>query len=315
MMRSSQACAWMARALRGRYSLLPALVLVATLAISAPVAAHAGTVHEGGSWTFALLMIGLLLPALAYLSGQVRLARRGRASDGSSAPLAFWSGWITLCLVLAPPMDGLGGQLFWVHMVQHEVLMLVSAPLLILSRPQLRFAWGVPASLLRALSRTAHAAPVRYTWNVISRPWPAWSLHALAVWLWHAPPLFDAAIASEGLHILQHVTFFGSALLFWWSLLRPDAPASAFMFVFTTLLHTGFLGMLLTFSTVPWYAAYATSTASWGLTQLEDQQLGGLVMWVPAGVILLGAGLALVARLSGGVVAPSARQRRRVRPG
>jgi putative membrane protein len=99
---------------------------------------------------------------------------------------------------------------------------------------------------------------------------------------------------------LQHGSFLGSALLFWWALLRADSPTrnhgAAFFYVFTTAIHTSVLGALLTFSSTTWYLAYATTTEAWGLSPLEDQQLGGLVMWVPGGLIFLVAGLALFAK-------------------
>jgi putative membrane protein len=105
-------------------------------------------------------------------------------------------------------------------------------------------------------------------------------------------------------HALQHASFLGTALLFWWSVLGREAPGLALASLFTTMLHTGALGALLALSSSPWYAPYIGATAAYGLTPLEDQQLGGLVMWIPAGFAYLGAGLALAARLLNGARTP-----------
>lgn len=120
--------------------------------------------------------------------------------------------------------------------------------------------------------------------------------HAAALWFWHIPALFDATLGNEWIHAAQHLSFFLSALLFWWSLFYArgrNAYGKGVLYVFTTGVHTGILGALLTLSSRLWYRAYANSSALWGLTPLEDQQLGGLIMWVPAGLVYLGAGLSL----------------------
>jgi cytochrome c2 len=122
-------------------------------------------------------------------------------------------------------------------------------------------------------------------------------LHAAALWIWHIPRLFQATLTSELAHASQHLSFFGTALCFWWALLTrqqgPQGQGVAVLAVFTTALHSSLLGALLTLAPTPWYPAYAHTTAAWGLTPLEDQQLGGLVMWIPAGAVYLLAALAL----------------------
>jgi putative membrane protein len=136
-------------------------------------------------------------------------------------------------------------------------------------------------------------------WGALTLPVVAWGLHALILWLWHAPPLFEASLRSGALHDLQHATFLASALLFWWAMLyrgRGRSPASI-LWIATTLVHTGVLGMLLTFAPTPWYPFYAATTGAWGLSPLEDQQLGGLIMWVPSGALLLAIALGLASRL------------------
>jgi cytochrome c oxidase assembly factor CtaG len=106
-------------------------------------------------------------------------------------------------------------------------------------------------------------------------------------------------LTNDFVHALQHLSFLGSALLFWWAVMRGPNRAVDFgvavLYLFTTALHSGALAALITFARAPWYSAYAQTTHEWGLTALEDQQLGGLIMWIPACAIYIGAGLALFA--------------------
>jgi cytochrome c2 len=121
----------------------------------------------------------------------------------------------------------------------------------------------------------------------------------VVLWIWHAPGLFQAALASEPVHALQHLSFLASALLFWWALIHGRQGqmgyGPAVLYLFTTSMHSGALGALLTFAPAPWYPAYGENAAAWGLTAVEDQQLAGLIMWVPAGAVYLLAGLGLFA--------------------
>jgi cytochrome c oxidase assembly factor CtaG len=165
---------------------------------------------------------------------------------------------------------------FAVHMVQHEVLMVVAPPLLILGRPFTALAATLPPKLLRLAAFPLRVPPIA-----------AWLLHAAALWIWHVPRLFDAGAASDAIHALQHASFFWSALLFWWAVLRRVRTGVAVLFILTTMIHAGALAALLVFAPSPLYA---------GAT-LEQQQLGGLIMWVPGGYAMLLAGLLAFARL------------------
>ena len=247
---------------------------------------------DAGPWLLGLLA----LAALAYAIGLARLWRNAGAGRGirRGEALRFALGWLVLAVALASPLDDLADRLFAAHMVQHELLMTVAAPLFVLGRPLEAWAWALPAGFLRALAAFARARPLRGAWRVITEPLPAWSIQAIVLWAWHAPILFDAALENEAVHIAQHACFLGSALLLWWSVFgrgarRPDGACIASLF--TTMIHSGALGALLTFAPHPWYPHY---TGGASLTALEDQQLGGLVMWVPGGLAYLAAGLAIV---------------------
>jgi putative membrane protein len=184
-------------------------------------------------------------------------------------------------------------------MAQHEVLMVAAAPLLVLGRPVLAYLWALPVSWARVVGSLGKAVWFQRAWRVVTKPLAAWAVHAAALWVWHAPVLFQATLRSDLVHAAQHASFLGSALLFWWALVHGPRGlmgyGAAVLYVFTTSVHSGVLGAFLTFTGRLLYPAYASATPAWGLTPLEDQQLGGLIMWVPAGLVYVVAGLALFA--------------------
>lgn len=124
-------------------------------------------------------------------------------------------------------------------------------------------------------------------------------VHAAALWIWHVPFLFEATLESDLIHLLQHASFFGSALLFWWAVLYGRRGAASYgagvLYLFTTSIHSGVLGAFLTFTKKVWYPIYSHPAVNWGFTPIEDQQLGGLIMWVPAGLVYIAAGLVMFA--------------------
>jgi putative membrane protein len=252
------------------------------------------------AWSFDPAVIVLLvLSAALYFSGVRALWRSAGSGHGirSWETAAFLAGWVTLAVALVSPLHRLGGVLFAAHMAQHELLMVVAAPLLVLGRPIIPFLWALPISWRRAAGDWASVRPVRAIWVLLTIPAVAWALHAGAIWLWHAPSLYQATLGSELVHTAQHLSFLGTGLLFWWALLhgregRTGRPA-AVIYLFTTAVHTSLLGVLLTFSSRLWYPLYGATTMPWGLTPIEDQQLAGLIMWVPAGLVYAVAALAL----------------------
>jgi len=252
------------------------------------------------AWSFDPAVIVLLaLSAGLYLRGVLALWESAGPGHGIRhwEAAAFTGGWTTLLLALVSPLHRLGGVLFSAHMAQHELLMAAAAPLFVLGRPLVPFVWALPINWRRTVGDWAAVAPVRGTWELLTLPLVAWALHGLAIWLWHAPPLFEATLRSDLVHTLQHMSFLGTGLLFWWTLLRGRGGGigrpAAVLYLFTTSLHTTVLGALLTFSSRAWYPLYAPATAAWGLTPLEDQQLAGLVMWIPANLSYLIAALAI----------------------
>jgi cytochrome c oxidase assembly factor CtaG len=268
--------------------------------------AHGGKPHNWHdlwrTWTFEpLVTISLALTAFLFIAGLRKLWRESGTNRGIRKWEAtmFAGGWLALFVALISPLHSWGRVLFSAHMTQHEVLMLVAAPLLVLGRPLIAFMWAIPMSWARQLGAISRLSWFAATWRVVTLPFVAWLIHAIALWVWHIPVLFDAVLNNELIHTLQHISFLFSAILFWWALVHGGRGwmgyGAALLYVFTTSLHSGLLGAFLTFSTTVWYPGYNGLTSSWELTPLEDQQLGGLIMWIPAGLVYAIAGLALLA--------------------
>jgi putative membrane protein len=291
---------------------------IALLLLSDPVAAHApalaitaGKQGGGASGDVVQVALPILAAAVLYCAGLVRLqwavAQRphvfGRA-------LAFAAGLCVLWMALLSRLDAWSAELFSAHMVQHELLMLAAAPLLVLGRPLPIFLWAFGGSWRGALATLSRSRPVRWFWKTLVSAGTGWSLHALGLWIWHVPRFFNAALLHPGVHELQHLTFLLTALVFWAALFderRRERQGAAILYLFTTTVHTSILGALITFAAHPWYASYLQMSTQWGLTALEDQQLGGLIMWVPGSLVYVGAGLVLLARW---IAAPEARAAR-----
>jgi cytochrome c oxidase assembly factor CtaG len=242
----------------------------------------------------------LIIAAVLHARGLRRLSRTGTHRPHTALwALLFTLGWSALAIALVSPLATESGGLFSAHMVQHEILMVIAAPLMVLGRPLAIWTWALPPRWRQRVATPFRHGAVSSAWHALTKPLVATVLHAAAIWLWHVPRLFEAAESSIAVHALQHTAFLFSALLFWWTLLKPGQErrtGAALLCLFITMLHTSALGVLLTFSDAVWYPASTASAAHWGLTPLEDQQLGGLIMWVPGGVPYVIAAVALAAR-------------------
>lgn len=262
---------------------------------AAPAFAHGGQAHPGrATWTFDPWIIApLLLAGGAYGLGLVRLRlkRRSWSAVHRWRAASYAAGWLALAGALLSPLHGLGEHFFTFHMIEHEIIMAVAAPLLALARPVGVALWSLPRRARRALASLAGGRVARSLWRHLTTPRNATIIHAVALWIWHAPLLLETALNHPGLHRLQHLAFFGSAILFWWALLRRADPGAATGHVFVTMLHMSGLGALIALSPRLLYPVQTTEALRWGLTPLEDQQLAGLLMWVPAGTVYAAAAL------------------------
>ena len=253
-------------------------------------------------WVFDPISLAcLLLSGALYVRGVSRLwARAGRGCGVRPWQLGvFAAGWVALVVALLSPVAAISDFLFSVHMTQHEILILVAAPLVVLGRPIVPFLWALTPRWrvrLGAWSRSRYWSAV---WQTLTGPLVVWLLHGLALWAWHVPTLYQAALGSAAIHAIEHMCFLATACLFWWALIHGRygrlGYGMAVVFVFVTGVHSQALGALLTFAPRVWYPIYAARSSAAGLDPLEDQQLAGLIMWIPFGVIFLLLGLALFA--------------------
>ncbi len=246
------------------------------------------------AWNFdPLLLSGIGLTVLLYVRGR-------RRPDGSRRQIQFGAGIAALVVALMSPLDAMAESLASAHMVQHLLLGSLAAPLLVFSAPEAAILRGSPLRLRSSVFRGRRQVGLTTTrLRLLRRPELAWFLVASALWGWHAKPAYEAALGSETLHRLAHLSFFVGGLAVW-SVIRhagrSGRPSYAFtiIFLFTLGFQTTILAALMTFSPNAWYTPYRDTTEVWGLTHLADQQLAGLLMWFPASMIYLGAVLWLL---------------------
>jgi cytochrome c oxidase assembly factor CtaG len=251
-------------------------------------------------WTWEPFTIAaLVLSAAMYVAGVLALWRRAGRGHGVRywEAAAFVSGLLTLAIALLSPLAWVSEILFSAHMTQHEMLMLVAAPLLVIGQPLQAMLWVLPAAWREAWARFAGRRATVAMWQALTGPLVVFLLHALALWLWHAPRLYEAALGHDGVHAVQHVSFVLTAALFWWGMVHGRygrrGYGIAVLYVFLTAIHSSILGALMTIAPRVWYPAYVAAGAQWQVDALVDQQLAGLLMWVPSGVmfIIFGVGL------------------------
>lgn len=205
--------------------------------------------------------------------------------------ISFLSAILAVIMALMSPLNALSDVLFSAHMAQHLILILVAAPLLVLSDFPVSLMWALPSSKAKAISQGLNQSQaLSRVWRLLSNSIFVWLLFTITMWFWHVPVPFEAALQDETIHSLEHLSFLITALLFWWVLFKHNRPVyihygMTIPYLFLTVLQSGILGALMTFTSQPWYPYYATLVIPWGLTPLQDQQLAGLVMWVPVGAV------------------------------
>jgi putative membrane protein len=282
-----------------------ASALISALMLPAHVAAHGPSAPPPElpgvllAWSFEpLALSSVALAAVAYLWALRRVRRRHPGSPPPTArTIAFLAGLAALLLALVSPIEAYEGDLFSVHMVQHMLIELVAAPLLLLGAPATLALRAASPSVRRRLLAVLHSRVVA----VVSFPLLAWVLFAAVNWGWHFSALYDQALESPPLHYVQHATFLVAALLFWWPVVGADPsrwrlphPLRLF-YLFLAMPQNSFLGVALMSATTVLYPHYASVERTWGPSPLADQNLGGVVMWVFGDVIFLIAMGAVVA--------------------
>lgn len=283
-----------------------AAALALGLLAAGPALAHAPDAGEPPGLGHAFSLDPWLAPLWAaslalYLLGLRQLWRSGPGRGvGRAQVAAFIGGWLALGLAMVWPLDALGAWSLAAHMAQHMVLMALVPPLLLAGLPGAVWLAALPTGAARRLGTPLRTAGGRRIWRLLGGATLATLLQAAVMWGWHLPAAMELALRNELVHYAMHLCFLGAGLLFWTALLRSlREPAlgvgSAVAAIFTTMLHMGLLSALLVFAARPLYPWYFDRAPLLGLSALHDQQLAGLIMWVPSALPYLVGGVVLVA--------------------
>ena len=211
--------------------------------------------------------------------------------------LLFVLGLAALIAALASPIDTIALSLFSIHMVQHMLLLAVAAPLLLAGGPVRPLLRGLPLVLRRTVIRTlARNSAFRSIVHTVRHPLVAAALYVVGLYAWHIPALYDAALDHETIHVIEHLWFLTTALIFWSVVIDPvpfraTLPYAAripFLLLVGAAQNT-ILGGLLAFSDRVYYGHYATTALAYGVDPVSDQRMGGAIMWVPGDLIFLTA--------------------------
>jgi cytochrome c oxidase assembly factor CtaG len=243
-----------------------------------------------GAWSIEPPLAYVAVAALLYWVGGLGWrARRGR--HDAWCAVSFVGGLVTIVLALDSPIDAYADQLFWVHMLQHVLLLTVAPSLILLGRPWPRMWRAIPlrprTAVARAIARGRWAAPLR----ALARPVPAWLLFNAVVVAWHVPAAYNATLTSNAIHQFEHATFFFTGLLFWARVIDPGPlrpklvwPARL-AYVVGAMVVGWVLAITLVLVPHPLYAHYAALVQRpGGISALTDQQIAGGIMWVPGSI-------------------------------
>lgn len=257
------------------------------------------------AWDWRLdISLVLLVFATLYMIGWWRLRRRGRNKLAKRRRLAaYGAGLITLAIALMSPIDPLGGQLFFMHMIQHMITIMVSAPLLWLGEPFPFLLWGLPTSVRKWVGGLfAQNAPVRKGLQALTQPAFVWLFFVAVYGGWHDPLLYNQALLHSWVHDIQHLTFFITAMLFWWLVIdaAPHLQCASLWgrlaMVVGVIPVNMAVGIVIATATEILYPYYATVPRIWGITALTDQSTAGVIMWTSGSEMLVLAIILLLAR-------------------
>ena len=276
------------------------------------------------SWNWRLEIILVLgLAAGLYIRGWVLLRRRTKAHKrkrraGQPFPLtAVWrlifylSGIVVVGIALMSPIDVLGGQLFFMHMIQHLLLIMIAPALLLIANPMAVTLWGMPRKLRKpvgkGLSFILNSDSKYRGWirNATS-PGIVWLLWVIIVIGWHDPSMYNWALENEAVHDLEHITFFVVSMLYWWLIIgsgprihKQFSLVGRIAFVILAIPPNMLTGMVIAFTPTPQYTYYLNVPRIWNVDIMTDQMWSGVIMWVPGSMMYIIAALVLIAQLLG----------------
>jgi cytochrome c oxidase assembly factor CtaG len=247
-------------------------------------------------WTFDVPLVVVIALAVLYWIGSRRtvMAARAQAAQRWRA-LCFYAALAVLAIALSSPLDALSAKLFWAHMVQHVLLLVVAPPLMVAARPWVRLWRALPLATRRSFGRglavSERTAPLRWTVRTLGRPLPSFVLFSVVLLAWHLPALFNATLHSLALHALEHTLFFATALMFWKQVIdspplhAPLSSAQRVGYIVGAMVVSWVLAVVLALAPHPLYAFYAhEASRPGGISALADQQLAAGIMWVPGSI-------------------------------
>jgi len=243
----------------------------------------------------------LVIVVGVYLRGWMALRARGYERAAPARRLvAFVGGWAVVAVALLGPLDAFQSVRFSIHMGEHELLMIVAAPLVLLGRPLAVAVWGLPRPLRIWIGRSLRpAAPPRRLFDLVTRPAAAWGISTGLLWAWHAPAAYNAVEVNGFLHNLQHLSFFAAGLLLWWPVIgtppsgHPMSLAGRVGYLAAAMAQRTLLGGIITLSDRVLFSYYQDLPGVGVTSALHDQRVAGAIMWFGSGIALL-AGTLLV---------------------
>ncbi len=266
------------------------------------------------SWELRPVFILFLLTlAILYTIGWTRLRRKSVNSTLANRwrLTAYWVAFAIVIIALMSPIDILGAELFYFHMIQHLLLTMIAAPLVMLANPMPFIMWGLPRKPRKRFGRmiawmiSGKESLGRKILRQATKPGVCWFIMLALLWIWHEPPMYNLALRNEFWHDIEHIAFFWSAILYWWHAIGAAPhihPKMARIFrvgyLFGGIPVTFILGVKIAFATGILYTYYETRPRLpvIGLSVADDQILGGIIMWVPGSMMYFAAALVLVAR-------------------
>ena len=294
---------------------LAALVLAST---AAGALAHDG-VHHGLAWSWEPgVLMPLAVAAVWYARGLASLSRAGRVDQvaGHFRIALFVAAMTIMLLALESPLDALSDRLFSAHMVQHLLLSVVVAPLLACSRQGAVFLWGLSPRWRHGLLRSWRRGRLGAVGRALLHPVVVWTAFCATFVFWHIPGPYRWALDNPLVHAIEHLCFLVAPLAFW-TLVFDTSPrrrmdhGASLVFIVTAAILSDLPGALMLLAPRPLFAASAAEAGSWGLTRLQDQQLAGVIMWVPMGFLFVAAGAWVFVRWMEAAGHPKARPPRR----
>ena len=244
-------------------------------------------------WTFDVVSV-LGLSVLVALYSRGLWLSKGRSGKLFPwwRPTFFYTGWLALLVGAISPIDGLSGDLFLMHMIQHMLLMMIGPPLMLLGAPIVPVLRGLPNVV-----RYNFAIPllqmrrVHKGLSILTSPLVAWLFFVFTLWIWHIPSVYNNASQNEGLHVIQHIMFISASGFFWWAVIDPVPlrPRLAYglrlLYLFLATIQSTVLAGIITLSPEVLYTYYENMPRTWGVSMADDQTIAGLIMWIPGAMI------------------------------